>query len=219
MTEKDNKFKKNAIYIGCVLDIEKKKIELIPKTSINDIDTDGLELEYTRDIKDTMPIKFKPKEIINSISSAITGEPFNIEDTIDTIPIPFLASLGKKLSSGDLVFEKIHYKMPNKEAREKAVTAINTLQTGTIPKDTTPSINRSILEKIKDTNPSQSQIQDIKDGQTTETFAMSLTWEDDSKDKITIGGLSLSGIYIGITNELAEDEYGTNLFNLEKNTQ
>ena len=209
------KLRESGVYVGVILDVEGQEVKLIPNTAINRMEEDGFELEYPEDAE---RIRVKPENIINGIAEEITGTELDIVNKVKEAKIPFLTPIANKILTGTLTFEKIHYKMPSRDDRNKAIVEINSLKKDTIKdaEKTDSIISSNALESIKNVDATAEQSETIQKGQTSQTFSMSLVWQEENESNAKIGGLSLKGVYLGITNETGEGEYGNNLFNLEK---
>ena len=214
------KVRANGVYAGVILEVEGKEVKLMPKTPLNRVNEDGLELEYPQNAE---PIRVKPKTVIEGITKEITGSKYDIEKKIKEADIPILTPIASKVLSGDLTFEKIHYKMPSKADRERAVEEINKIVPDTIKgkEKNKAIISSEALNAIKDKKASPESSEIIQKGQTAQTFAVSLTWDDDATDGVNIGGLALKGIYLAVSNEVGDGEYGSpeTLFNLDKTAE
>jgi len=208
------KVRQSSVYIGAILEIENQEIPLIPSTPINRIKEEGFELIYPEDAK---RISVNPGKVVDDIGAEVTGKEFNISQKITDANIPMLSPMADKVLKGKLTFEKIHLKIPNETDRGNAVTVINNLVAGTIQGEdlTKKNITTKALKEVQKKEATTAQIEQIQKGQTAQTFSLSLTLPT-GKDAMSIAGITVKSLYLGITNETGEGEYGNDLFNLEK---
>lgn len=115
------------IYVGAVIELNQKQVNLIPSTPINQIDTKGLKLSLDK------PLELgKFGDAIDSISKDLDITPPT--ETLKSIDTPLFKNIADKLINANMRIEALQYEQPPVKKGEKAGQAPDD------PQDTTKYI-------------------------------------------------------------------------------
>lgn len=188
------------IYVGMQVDLNGRDLTLIPKTPINKVKEEGLELA----LPDTIFLG-KVGDTVQGLVESFTpagSTPIKIDDL--TTGIPAVDGIVNKVKAAELSLSKFHLKMPSQYKRDEK----NKL----VLENNKPQL---VTQEEKDKNPAMYA--------TEYTVGLAATWSDAKPaDAESMGGfnMTMKGLFIMLTNEEQDpDELDQIIVNAAKEAQ